>query len=66
MELLRPDKRAELMKMSKEEIVDYIGQKMQDGAPKLLWGTANLFTHRRFMAGAATVIVLGTVERLKP
>lgn len=37
-----------------EDIVDYIGQKMADGGPKLLWGTANLFTHRRYMAGAAT------------
>lgn len=37
-----------------EGIVDYIGQKMADGGPKLLWGTANLFTHRRFMGGAAT------------
>lgn len=36
-----------------EEIVDYIGAKM-DAGPKLLWGTANLFTHRRFMSGAAT------------
>lgn len=37
-----------------EEIVDYIGAKMEAGGPKLLWGTANLFTHRRFMSGAAT------------
>ena len=37
-----------------EEMVEYIGQKMEAGGPKLLWGTANLFTHRRFMAGAAT------------
>ncbi len=38
-----------------EEIVEFIGQKMEEaGGPKLLWGTANLFTHRRFMAGAAT------------
>jgi xylose isomerase len=37
-----------------EEIVEYIGQKMEAGGPKLLWGTANLFTHRRYMAGAAT------------
>ena len=37
-----------------EEIVDYIGQKMEAGGPKLLWGTANLFTDRRFMSGAAT------------
>ena len=37
-----------------EEIVDYIGTKMSDGGPRLLWGTANLFTERRFMSGAAT------------
>ena len=36
------------------EIVDYIGEKMNSGGPQLLWGTANLFTHRRYMAGAAT------------
>ena len=35
-------------------MVDYIGEKMAAGGPKLLWGTANLFTHRRWMAGAAT------------
>jgi xylose isomerase len=37
-----------------EEVIDYIGQKMADGGPKLLWGTANLFSNRRFMSGAAT------------
>ena len=37
-----------------EEMTDYIGQKMEAGGTKLLWGTANLFSHRRFMAGAAT------------
>ncbi|MEM9524851.1 MAG: xylose isomerase [Pseudomonadota bacterium] len=37
-----------------EEMVDYIGQKMEAGGPRLLWGTANLFSHRRYMAGAAT------------
>ena len=37
-----------------DQIVDYIGEKMAAGGPKLLWGTANLFTHRRFMSGAAT------------
>ncbi|WP_298970859.1 xylose isomerase [uncultured Roseobacter sp.] len=37
-----------------EEIIDYIGTKMDAGGPKLLWGTANLFSHRRFMSGAAT------------
>ncbi|MEM9434983.1 MAG: xylose isomerase [Pseudomonadota bacterium] len=37
-----------------EEMVDYLGAKMEAGGPSLLWGTANLFSHRRFMAGAAT------------
>lgn len=35
-------------------IVDYIGEKMAGSNTKLLWGTANLFSHRRFMSGAAT------------
>ena len=37
-----------------EEIVDYFGEKMEATGTKLLWGTANMFTHRRWMAGAAT------------
>ncbi len=37
-----------------DEIVDYFGVKMQQTGTRLLWGTANLFTHRRFMSGAAT------------
>jgi xylose isomerase len=37
-----------------DAIVDYIGDKMAAGGPKLLWGTANLFSHRRYMSGAAT------------
>ena len=37
-----------------EEIVDYIGTKMETTGTKLLWGTANMFSHRRFMAGAST------------
>ena len=36
------------------EIVDYFGEKMEAGGTRLLWGTANLFSHRRYMAGAAT------------
>jgi len=36
------------------EIVEVFEQKMADTGVKLLWGTANLFSHRRFMAGAAT------------
>lgn len=37
-----------------EEIIDYLGTKMDAQGTKLLWGTANLFSHRRFMSGAAT------------
>ncbi|MCT8997683.1 xylose isomerase [Chelativorans intermedius] len=37
-----------------DEMADYIARKMEDGGPKLLWGTANLFSNRRYMAGAAT------------
>ncbi len=37
-----------------EEITDYFGEKMEATGTKLLWGTANLFSHRRFMSGAAT------------
>ncbi len=37
-----------------DEIVDYIGGKMEAQGTRLLWGTANLFSHRRFMSGAAT------------
>jgi xylose isomerase len=37
-----------------EEIVEYIGEKMAGSQTRLLWGTANLFSNRRFMAGAAT------------
>ncbi len=37
-----------------DEITDYIGAKMETTGTRLLWGTANLFTHRRYMAGAAT------------
>ncbi|PRY78969.1 xylose isomerase [Yoonia maritima] len=37
-----------------EEIVDYFAEKMDETGVKLLWGTANLFSHRRFMSGAAT------------
>ena len=35
-------------------IVDAIQKKIEDGNTKLLWGTANMFSHRRYMGGAAT------------
>ncbi|MGG7568123.1 xylose isomerase [Rhodovulum sp. DZ06] len=37
-----------------EEITDYIGEKMEASRTRLLWGTANMFSHRRWMAGAST------------
>jgi xylose isomerase len=35
-------------------ISDYLAEKMKSHKTKLLWGTANLFSHPRFMAGAST------------
>lgn len=37
-----------------EEMVDYAGEHMQRTGVRLLWGTANLFGHPRYAAGAAT------------
>ncbi len=37
-----------------DAVVDHIGRRMDDTGRRLLWGTANLFTHRRYMGGAAT------------
>lgn len=37
-----------------QTMVEYARQKQADSGVKLLWGTANLFSHRRFMNGAAT------------
>jgi xylose isomerase len=35
-------------------MVDYLGRKQADTGIQLLWGTANAFSHRRFMSGAGT------------
>jgi xylose isomerase len=37
-----------------QAMVQYARQKQQQSGVKLLWGTANLFTHKRYMNGAAT------------
>ena len=34
--------------------IDYLERKQAETGTRLLWGTANLFSHRRYMAGAAT------------
>jgi len=36
------------------KIADIFEEKIEETGVKLLWGTANLFTNKRFMAGAAT------------
>jgi xylose isomerase len=36
------------------KIAEHLHAKMQASGTKLLWGTASLFGHRRYMAGAAT------------
>ncbi|MBM1816788.1 xylose isomerase [Pseudosulfitobacter pseudonitzschiae] len=36
------------------EMADYFEKKMAEGGPRLLWGTANMFSNRRYMAGAST------------
>ncbi|OLY94910.1 D-xylose isomerase [Cnuella takakiae] len=37
-----------------QAMVEYAKQKQQESGVKLLWGTANLFSHLRYMNGAAT------------
>lgn len=37
-----------------QSLVDYAKQKQQQSGVKLLWGTANLFSNKRYMNGAAT------------
>ncbi|MFN3861024.1 MAG: xylose isomerase [Roseateles sp.] len=37
-----------------KRMVDVLAEKQARSGVKLLWGTANLFSHRRFMAGAAS------------
>jgi xylose isomerase len=36
------------------EVTQYLKQKQSETGVKLLWGTANLFSHKRYMNGAAT------------
>ena len=47
-----------IVKEKKEKIqktiIDEVSSKLQTSKVKLLWGTANLFSNRRYMAGAAT------------
>jgi xylose isomerase len=50
------DEAASVRKSEKrlQTIVDYARQKQEDSGAQLLWGTANLFNHPKYMNGAAT------------
>ena len=37
-----------------KKMTEYLAEKQEQSGVKLLWGTANLFTNRRYMNGAAT------------
>ncbi len=37
-----------------KKLTEYLGRKQADSGAKLLWGTANLFSHHRYMNGAST------------
>ncbi len=37
-----------------QQLTEYLKQKQADSGIKLLWGTANLFSHKRYMNGAST------------
>lgn len=41
-------------KAAYDEIIEIFAKKQEETGVKLLWGTANLFSHRRWMAGAST------------
>lgn len=41
-------------KQNLAEVTGYLKKKMEETGVKLLWGTANCFTHPRYMSGAAT------------
>ena len=41
-------------KANLDRLIDRAGEKQQETGVKLLWGTANLFSHPRYAAGAAT------------
>ncbi len=41
-------------KRNLEEMVEYFAEKQSTHKARLLWGTANMFSHKRWMSGAAT------------
>ena len=54
-DLIDPDDDIEKYEANLAAIVDYLKEKMAaDPTKKLLWGTANVFGHKRYMNGAST------------
>ncbi len=41
-------------KRNLDEVVDYLAEKQTKHKARLLWGTSNMFSHKRWMSGAAT------------
>ncbi len=53
-DLVNPDDNVEKYESNLKEIVAYLKKKQQETGIKLLWGTANVFGHKRYMNGAST------------
>lgn len=54
-DLVDPDDDIDKYEANLAAVTDYLKEKMAaDPSKKLLWGTANVFSHRRYMNGAAT------------
>lgn len=53
-DLVAPDDDVEKYEKNLKEVVAYLKQKQQESGIKLLWGTANVFGHKRYMNGAST------------
>ena len=53
-DLVNPDDDVQKYESNMKEIVAYLKKKQQETGIKNLWGTANVFGHKRYMNGAST------------
>ncbi len=53
-DLVEPSDDVATYEKNLKEVVAYLKQKQQETGIRLLWGTANVFGHKRYMNGAAT------------
>jgi len=53
-DLVDPSDEVDVYERNLHEVVTYLKQKQQQTGIRLLWGTANVFGHKRYMNGAAT------------